>query len=187
MDEPSIFRGSRNEDERGSVRNVFPHQALELVFTKHLYWLTAHNTLPGTVRGMHFQEAPSAERKLVAVLRGAILDVVIDLRFDSANYGSIAAFELSDEGCEVLYIPRGFAHGYQTLESSTLVSYAIDSEYAPSSSRVINPLASPLAEVWPLPVTSISAKDRGSESFANYTVRKNLLVHAKQKTRGVIE
>jgi len=91
----------------------------------------------GTVRGLHFQIPPAAQAKLVFVLRGAIVDVAVDLRADSSTFGQHVACVLDDQNFAQLYIPSGFAHGFATLQPDTLVYYKISSPYSPEHERGI--------------------------------------------------
>lgn len=91
----------------------------------------SYSVAKGTVRGLHFQLPPAAQAKLVRVLRGAVLDVAVDIRKNSPTYGQHVAVELSAAGGEQLFIPRGFAHGFCTTEAETYVAYKVDAYYAP--------------------------------------------------------
>ena len=91
----------------------------------------SRNTTRGTLRGLHFQRAPHEETKIVRCVRGAIYDVIVDLREDSKTHGSWFGIELADESGLALYVPAGFAHGYQTLVAATDVEYMISAPYAP--------------------------------------------------------
>ena len=93
----------------------------------------SYNERAGTLRGMHFQSAPHAETKLVRVTRGALYDVIVDLRPDSPTFKRWTAVELSAENRLALYIPEGLAHGFQTLQDGTEVIYAISRPYEPSA------------------------------------------------------
>lgn len=115
----------------------------------------------GTVRGMHFQRAPHAEAKLVRCLRGAILDVIVDLRAASPTYGRHQGFELRAGDNRELYVPPGFAHGFQTLTDDVEVSYLVSAFYAPAAEGGVRHDDPLLAIDWPLPVTVLSAKDAG--------------------------
>jgi dTDP-4-dehydrorhamnose 3,5-epimerase len=114
----------------------------------------------GTVRGMHFQEAPALEAKLVRCTRGAIFDVVLDLRPESPSYGRWHGIELSDENGRMLYIPQHCAHGYQTLKDQTEMYYMTSAFYVPSAVRGVR-FDDPAFDIqWPLPGTAISEQDR---------------------------
>jgi dTDP-4-dehydrorhamnose 3,5-epimerase len=93
----------------------------------------AYSAQAGTVRGLHFQVPPHAQAKLVRVLRGAVYDAAVDLRCGSPTYGKWCGARLTADGGEQIFVPRGFAHGYCTLEANTVVAYKVDNYYAPQS------------------------------------------------------
>jgi dTDP-4-dehydrorhamnose 3,5-epimerase len=114
----------------------------------------------GTVRGMHFQEAPALEAKLVRCTRGVIFDVVLDLRPESRSYGQWYGTELSAENGRMLYVPEGCANGYQTLEDGTEMYYMTSAFYAPVAVRGVR-FDDPAFEIqWPLEPTAVSDQDR---------------------------
>jgi dTDP-4-dehydrorhamnose 3,5-epimerase len=113
----------------------------------------------GTVRGMHFQEAPALEAKLVRCTRGTIFDVVLDLRPDSATYRRWYAAELSAENGRMLYVPEQCAHGYQTLERDTEMYYMTSAFYAPSAVRGVRFDDAAFGIEWPLAPTAVSEQD----------------------------
>lgn len=115
----------------------------------------------GTVRGMHYQKPPHAEMKLVSCLRGAVWDVAVDLRPDSPTYLQWHAQQLSSDNHCALLIPRGFAHGFQTLGEDVEMLYCHSAPYVPTADAGLNPLDPRLAIAWPLPVIGLSAKDSG--------------------------
>lgn len=119
----------------------------------------SYNRKRGTLRGMHYQAAPHEETKLVRCTRGAIYDVVVDLRSDSPTYRQWIAFELNMENHRMLYIPPGCAHGFQTLTDEAEVFYQIADPYQPESARGLRYDDPALAIEWPLPVSVISQKD----------------------------
>jgi dTDP-4-dehydrorhamnose 3,5-epimerase len=122
---------SRNEDERGFFmrsydRQVFAENGLETQWEQESL---SFNQRKFTIRGLHFQLPPLPETKIVRVTRGAAMDVALDMRSASQTYGRHVAIELSAENGKALYIPAGFAHGFQTLEDNTLVEYKINVAY----------------------------------------------------------
>lgn len=117
------------------------------------------NRRRGTVRGMHFQRPPHAEVKLVRCTRGAIRDVALDLRPDSPTHGRWQGFDLTAANGAALYIPEGFAHGFQTLEPDTEVFYQISEFYAPAASDGVRWDDPAFDIAWPLPVSCLSPRD----------------------------
>lgn len=118
------------------------------------------NTKAGTIRGMHFQKEPKAEDKIVQCLRGAIYDVVVDLRPDSPNYGEWLAEELNEKNGKMFLVSKGFAHGFQTLADGSLIQYFMSKVYSPDHSSGVRWDDSKLGINWPLPPTAISKKDK---------------------------
>lgn len=120
----------------------------------------AHNLVRGTLRGMHFQYPPAGESKIVQCTKGAILDIIVDLRPESPTYLRSFSAELSESNMSSLYIPERFAHGYQTLADDTRTSYVVGTVYTPAAEGGL-PFDDPrLGLDWPLPVASISDKDQ---------------------------
>jgi dTDP-4-dehydrorhamnose 3,5-epimerase len=117
------------------------------------------NRLRGTVRGMHLQLPPVAEAKLVRCTRGAVLDVIIDLRPGSPTFLQHFRIELTGENHRALYVPPLFAHGYQVLADDSELHYQMSEPYTPGFERGIRYSDPALGIDWPLPVTMISAKD----------------------------
>lgn len=113
----------------------------------------------GTIRGMHFQRAPYAEMKLVMCLRGAIWDVAVDLRANSASLLQWHAVELSAANLSALLIPEGFAHGFQALSDDVELLYLHSAAYTPQAEGGLNAKDPILNIHWPLEITDISAKD----------------------------
>jgi dTDP-4-dehydrorhamnose 3,5-epimerase len=120
----------------------------------------AFNRRKGTMRGMHFQFPPATETKLVRCTRGAILDIIVDLRPESPTYLEHVAVELTADNHRALYVPGRFAHGYQVLEDVTETSYQVGEFYAPGHEGGLRHDDPELGLDWPLPVTEISEKDR---------------------------
>jgi dTDP-4-dehydrorhamnose 3,5-epimerase len=114
----------------------------------------------GTIRGMHFQEAPALEAKLVRCTRGSIFDVVLDLRPGSSSFCSWYGVVLTAENGRMLYVPEGCAHGYQTLQEDTEMYYMASAFYTPEAARGVR-FDDPLFQInWPLPATAVSEQDR---------------------------
>ena len=162
-------RLERHGDERGSFarlfcRDEFTAQGLESNFVQQSLSVTRH---AGTVRGMHFQRAPHAEVKFVRCVRGAIHDVVADLRRDSPSYMRWQAFHLSAQDNLSLYIPAGCAHGFQTLEDDCEVLYQMDVVYQPGFADGFRFDDPALGIAWPLAVTVIAEKDLGWPPLAS--------------------
>ena len=151
----------RREDSRGFFARAFcqhefaEHGLRPVIAQANL----AFNRRKGTLRGMHFQFPPAAETKLVRCTRGAILDIIVDLRPESPTYLEHVEVELSADNYRALYVPERFAHGYQALEDTTETSYQVGEFYTPGVEGGLSPHDPALGLSWPLPVTEISAKD----------------------------
>lgn len=163
-------------DERGYFMRTFcviefAHAGLQMAFVQHN---VSYTRLKGTIRGMHFQLPPHSETKVVSCLRGAIHDVIIDLRPNSKTYLKWQAFELSAKNQLQLYVPAGFAHGFQTLTDDVEVSYLISEFYVPHAAAGVRHDDPAFAIRWPLPVSVISQKDRNWPRFKPPTPRKSL-------------
>jgi dTDP-4-dehydrorhamnose 3,5-epimerase len=149
-------------DERGSFTRTFCARelgaaGLATVFVQHSF---SHTERAGTVRGMHFQRAPHEEVKLIRCVAGAIYDVLIDIRPVSPTYMQWEAYELAAGDGRQLYVPTGFAHGFQTLAPATEVAYMMTAFYAPESAAGIRHDDPAFKLAWPLPVAEISVRDR---------------------------
>lgn len=119
----------------------------------------------GTIRGMHYQKSPHEEAKLIRCTRGKIYDVIIDLRPNSESYKKWEAFELTSENYRLLYVPEGFAHGFQSLEDNTEIFYQVSQFYSPNAERGIR-WNDPFFNInWPLEISEISDKDRNIADF----------------------
>lgn len=152
----------RKEDNRGFFARAFcqhefgEHGLKPVIAQANI----AFNRRKGTLRGMHFQFPPAPETKLVRCTRGAILDIIVDLRPESATYLEHVAVELSADNHRALYVPERFAHGYQVLEDITETSYQVGEFYTPGAEGGLRYDDPRLGLNWPLPVTEISEKDR---------------------------
>lgn len=123
------------------------------------------NPKRGTLRGMHFQHPPHREAKLVRCTRGAIFDAIIDLRPDSPTYLEWYGVELTSDNRRSLYVPEGFAHGYQTIADDSEVLYQVSEFYAPGSEGGVRWNDPAFGIHWPLPVSEISDKDANHATF----------------------
>ncbi len=119
----------------------------------------------GTLRGMHWQAPPAAEVKLFRVTRGAIYDVVVDLRPGSPTYAEWTSVELHARDYRMLYVPEGFGQGFQTLEDETELTYQVSAFFTPEAGRGFRPDDPAFGIRWPLPVSAISDKDRSWPDF----------------------
>ncbi|MDB4223623.1 dTDP-4-dehydrorhamnose 3,5-epimerase family protein [Granulosicoccus sp.] len=150
------------EDERGFFARLFcqsefKNQGLaDQVIQANL----SHNTDSGTLRGMHYQTSPALETKLVRCIRGAILDVIVDMRPQSASYRKHYAVELNENSDTALFVPAMCAHGFQTLEPNTDVFYMVSGEYHPDYERGLRHDDPALGLNWPCPIDHISDKDQ---------------------------
>ena len=126
----------------------------------------SYNSAAGTLRGLHYQWHPHGEAKVVQCLRGAIFDVIVDLRPDSPSFGRWLGTELTADSHRMLFIPEHVAHGFQTLAADTEVAYMISAFHRPDAARGIRHDDPALGIPWPLPVTHLSAKDKTWPTFA---------------------
>jgi dTDP-4-dehydrorhamnose 3,5-epimerase len=157
-----VVEPERRGDSRGFFARVFCQHEFEAHGLKPVIAQAniAYNEAAGTIRGMHFQYPPAAETKLVRCTRGAIVDVIVDLRPESPTYLQNVSAELTAENHRSLYVPERFAHGYQVLADNTEVSYVVGEFYAPDTEGGLAYDDPALGLEWPLPVTRISDKDR---------------------------
>ena len=149
---------ARGAFARSFCARAFADHGLASVFPQHS---RSYNTVKGTLRGLHWQEPPHQEAKLVGCPRGAIFDLCLDLRRNSPTYLQWRGVELSAENRRQLYIPEGCAHGFQTLTDDAEVNYLISNEYAPQAARGARYDDPAFAIQWPAPVSMISDKDAG--------------------------
>ena len=178
----------RREDERGFFARSFCRQEFEAHGINPVVAQSgiAMNREKGTLRGMHFQYPPAAESKLVRCTRGAFLDVIVDLRPESETYLQHVAVELDAESMRALYVPERFAHGYQTLRADTVASYELGEVYTPCAEGGLLHDDQRLGLEWPLPVTSISTRDRSFRRFDEIEdeLRRRMLVDVQSVVRS---
>lgn len=162
-----VIEPERLEDNRGFFARTwcqkeFANQGLD---SNLVQCNISFNNKKGTLRGMHFQVPPFAETKLVRCTQGAIYDVIVDLRSDSPTYLQWTAVELTDKNHKALYVPKGFAHGFQTLEDNTEVFYQMSEFYAPDAARGFRWNDPAFGIQWHEEVSVISDRDRMYESY----------------------
>jgi dTDP-4-dehydrorhamnose 3,5-epimerase len=157
-----IIELERREDERGFFARAFCQKEFEAHGLKPVIAQAnvAFNKVRGTLRGMHFQFPPAPETKLVRATRGAIVDMIVDLRPESPTYLQHIEVELSEDNGRALYVPERFAHGYQVLRDKTETSYQVGEFYTPSAESGLMYNDPRLGLKWPLPVAVISEKDQ---------------------------
>jgi dTDP-4-dehydrorhamnose 3,5-epimerase len=157
----------RREDERGFFARTWCRDELaERGLRAQLSQCSiSYNEHRGTLRGMHYQAAPRAETKIVTCLRGAIYDVVLDLRVGSSTYGRWLSVDLNEHSMRMVYIPEGCAHGFQTITRAALVHYQIADVHSPEHSCGVRWNDPAFAIAWPLETTVISHRDATFPDF----------------------
>jgi dTDP-4-dehydrorhamnose 3,5-epimerase len=158
-----LVQRQRLGDARGFLTRLYCADELAEAGWRHTiaqinHTHTAHR---GTVRGMHFQHPPHAETKLVSCLRGEVWDVAVDVRAGSPTFLQWHAERLSGENGRALWIPEGFAHGFQALSDDVDMLYLHTQAHAPAAEGALHALDARLAIAWPLPVIEMSARDAG--------------------------
>ncbi len=150
------------KDDRGGFARTFCKKEFEQIgHSKEFVQLNqSWNTKKGTVRGMHFQKPPFKEIKLIRCVKGAVLDVVLDIRKDSPTFLQHIAIELSEDNKTMIYVPEGFAHGFQTLADNSELIYHHTEYYVPDSEGGLRFDDPELNIKWQLPVTVISERDK---------------------------
>ncbi len=154
-------------DERGRLARVYDEavfraHGLHVHFPEHS---DVHNVRRGQLRGLHYQREPHGEIKVIRTTRGSVYDVLVDLR-PGPTYGRWFGIELNAEEPLALYVPAGFAHGYQTLTDDARMHYLISTPYEPASVAGFRYDSPALAIPWPLPPEGVSERDRALPLFA---------------------
>ncbi len=163
-----VVERMRLADERGFLSRLFCSEELKAAGW-HAPVAQVNQTLTrraGTVRGLHFQNHPHAEAKLVSCLHGEVWDVAVDLRSGSPTFLGWFAERLSAENARSLLIPEGFAHGFQTLEPDCEMLYLHSCAYQPTSEAGLNPEDPRLGIAWPRTITDMSQRDRGHPTLS---------------------
>lgn len=147
------------EDHRGFFRELFKESELKSIGINYSFkQVNTSFSKKGTIRGLHYQLPPSEQGKLVYVIKGKVFDVAVDIRKSSKNFGKYFSFELSEDNPTLLWIPPGYAHGFQALED-TIFLYFVTNEYDKSKDRSIYPFDEEIGIKWPLKEYIISEKD----------------------------
>ena len=169
--EPQLFQDQRGWFIESYHQAKFQHalSALNLPIPKNFVQDNLSCSQQGVLRGLHYQQSPHAQGKLVQVLSGSVWDVVVDIRPTSCTYGQWIGVLLSDKNKKILWIPEGFAHGFLTLEDNTLFSYKVTHPYTPESERSIRWDDATLAIKWPSLAADfiLSDKDRQASEFTD--------------------
>ena len=162
MTQPRIIVPKRHVDERGWFSETFHEKRLrDLSITcDFVQDNQSYSKRAGTLRGMHFQIPPAEQIKLVSVLRGRVLDVVVDVRRGSPTFGKHISIELSAESGRQLYVPVGFAHGFLTLEDDVTVMYKVSDFYAPACDGGIRWDDPDVGVRWPIKDSDITLSDK---------------------------
>lgn len=157
-------------DDRGMFARTFCKNEFKLIDHEKEFVQFNHSVtnLKGTIRGMHYQMPPYSEIKLIRCVRGKVHDVIVDIREGSPTFLEHFSVELSEENGLSLYIPAGFAHGFQTLEDNSQLIYHHTSFYQPGYEGGIKYSDPSVGINWPLPLTRISEKDSNYEFLNNF-------------------
>jgi dTDP-4-dehydrorhamnose 3,5-epimerase len=163
-----LIESDRIEDERGFFARTFCRREFDArgLNSKLVQCSVSFNRKRGTLRGMHYQIAPNAETKLVRCTRGAIYDVIVDLRPGSRTFRRWFGIELTADNQRTLYIPEGVAHGFQTLQDDTEVFYQMSEFYSPEYASGVRWNDPAFAIKWPIANPVISARDQTHSEFA---------------------
>lgn len=162
-----IIEPERREDERGFFARLWCRDEFEAhgLATEFVQCSVSFNKKKGTLRGMHYQASPHKEAKLVRCTRGAIYDVIIDLRSDSPTFTQWVAAELTEENHRMLYVPEGFAHGFQTLQDNTEIFYQMSEFYHPESAKGVRWNDPVFSITWPPDERTIILRDMQYPNF----------------------
>ena len=157
----------KREDERGFFARTFCANEFSEVNLENKFVQAnmSFNYKKGTLRGMHFQKAPFGEDKLVRCTKGSLYDVIIDLRKDSPTFKQWVGVELTEENRRSLFVPKGFAHGFITLEDNTEINYLVSQFYTPSADSGVRYNDPVFGIEWPIEITSVSEKDANHPDF----------------------
>lgn len=163
--EPKVF-----EDARGYFMETWREEDFnraighEVRFVQDNQSKSAH----GVLRGLHYQKGEASQAKLVRVLQGAVVDVAVDLRHDSPTFGKYVAVELSEQNKRQLFIPRGFAHGFQVLSETAVFTYKVDNRYAPETECSIRYDDPTIGIAWPIQGEAVKLSEKDLKRAVNF-------------------
>jgi len=161
--DPKVFG-----DSRGFFMETYNKKDFETIGLSQEFVQDNHSkSAKGVLRGLHYQKEPAAQGKLVRCIKGSIFDVAVDIRKGSPTYGKWVSAVLSEENKKMLWVPRGFAHGFVTLENDTEVIYKVDNLYSPEDDRGILWNDPAIAIDWPVVSPSLSDKDQNQPLLEN--------------------
>jgi dTDP-4-dehydrorhamnose 3,5-epimerase len=163
---PAKFTDARGFVSETHNAAAYRSAGIDIVFVQDNH---SYSAAKGVLRGLHYQLPPVAQDKLVRVVRGAIYDVVVDIRRNSPNFGAWVGIEVSASAWNQVFVPKGFAHGFVTLEPDTEVIYKVSDFYAPRFERTIRYDDPKLGIAWPVPadMIAVSDKDLAAPSLAD--------------------
>lgn len=171
--QPLILEGAylidleKNQDDRGFFSRLFCEKDFSEkgLVSKWVQINNSYNEKKGTMRGLHFQRPPHAEVKVVRCIKGAVWDVIVDLRCQSDTYGKWLGVELSEKNRKMMYVPQGFAHGFITLSDHSEILYLVSDFYSKSSESCLIWNDEDVGIDWPISSSIISAKDQRGYSL----------------------
>jgi len=159
---PNVFGDDRGYFLESYNKELFKKNAIDIDFVQDNQSLSSK----GVVRGLHFQAPPYAQDKLVRVIKGSVLDVVVDIRKSSPTYGQFETYELTEDKKNMLLVPKGFAHGFTTLEDNTIFVYKCSNVYNKGSEGGI--LWNSLSINWEVETPLVSDKDKILPKFSDF-------------------
>jgi dTDP-4-dehydrorhamnose 3,5-epimerase len=159
-----VYSPKKYYDKRGNFSELYNEVVLDqLRISKFVQQNFVKSNL-NTIRGMHWQESPYEQAKLITVLSGKIQDVFMDMRTGSDTFKQVFSVSLDSKSYDSIFIPTGFAHGYQALKENTLVSYSVTSQYSPKHERRLNPLSEKFKIFWKEPFL-VGEQDSNSDYY----------------------
>lgn len=162
--ESRVYHDSRGYFFEGYNKNTLAEKGLDITVAQ----TNISKSEANVVRGLHFQNPPFAQGKLIRVLKGAVLDVVVDIRKESSTYGKYYSLELTEENCKALWVPEGFAHGFKTLEDDTLFYYDCTKVYNKDFEGSVLWNDPSLNIEWDIADPILSPKDENGQLFENF-------------------